>query len=360
MGVPLKPDQIADIVTNTLRKYDKNKWTDISTPLQDYVVMGRLLGGKKVPFDGGTRLQWQVKVQNSGTAVNTGLFDTDTVDIADVMKTADCPWAMQKCHFGYDEREDSFQSDAETIVKVIQTRRHAAQVDLVELLENNFYQMPTSASDSVELLKPFGLPYWIVGTGATSTFGFNGGNPAAFSSGAGNLSSVTYPAWSNGNATYSAVSKADLVRKWREAATKCEFKVPVPHPAVDSGRSSWGFLTEYSVIQPLEELLESQNDNLGNDLAPKDGVLMFRGNPVIWSPWLDQNSVTEPGGLTLVDPVYGINFATFECVFKSGWFMKDSPPIRSASSHNVWAVFTDTSQQFRCTNRRRNFVLHKV
>jgi len=351
----LRPDQIADLVTTTLKDFPKDAWTDISLDLQDYIAMSRLLQENKVGFSGGNMMEWQVRVQNSGAASNTGLYDTDDVSVVDQMKTATVPWSYQKTYFSYDEREDSLQQGWQRIVSLLKVRRLGALNDLAELLEENFWNRPADTTTQSELLKPYGLPYWIVGESASATGGFNGGNPDGHSSGAGGLSSSTYGNWANWNATYSVVSKTDLIRQMREAATKCKFMAPHPYPDVGTA-SRFAIYTNYNVIGTMEEVLESQNDNLGNDVASKDGQTVFRGTPVMWAPYLDANTLTE-GSTTITDPVYGIDWGSFKCVFKTGEFMRESPPTQSPTQHRVKNVFIDTMQQFRCTDRRRQWVI---
>jgi len=353
----LRPDQIADIVTATLREFPRNAWTDISLDLQDYIAMSSLLQSHKVGFTGGEQLEWQVKVQNTGNASNTGLYDTDEVSVLDVLKTCNVPWSFQKTYFAYDEREPAFQGSWHRIVDIVKVRRHAALNDLAELMETNFFSRPANASDQSELLKPYGLPYWVVGENATTTFGFNGSNPNGHTTTAG-LDADTYTNWKNGNATYSVISKTDLVRLWREAAVKCRFKPPVEYPDVATG-ARYAYLTTYNVLGTLEELLEDQNDNLGNDVASKDGKTMFRGTPVSWAPYLDAHTFVD-NTTSITDPVYGIDWGTFQCVFKSGEFMKESKPTTAPNQHRVKNVFIDTMAQYRCTDRRRNFVLFQA
>lgn len=354
----LRPTQIADFVEATLEKFHRDAWVDISLDLQDYAVMSTLLQGNKVGFEGGEQLQWQVKVQNTGAARNTALYDEDQVSVADVLKSVKVPWTFQTTNFSYDEREPAFQSGPERIVDLIKLRRHAALNDLVELLETNFWSMPADSTTDSEQLKPFGVPYWVHGTSATSSFGFNGGNPPNFSSGAGGLSSTSYPNWANGNATYSAVTKEDLVRVWREAFVKCKFRAPNPHPTPHTQAWRHAHFTNYNVLGTLEEILEDQNDDLGNDVASKDGMVKFRSTPVMWVPYLDQNTITD--GVTHTDPIFGLDLNVFKCVFKTGEFMKSHAPQKAPHQHRVRTVHIDTMQQFICYDRRRNYVLYKA
>jgi hypothetical protein len=341
-----RPDQIADFVETTLKKFQRDSWTDISLDLQNHIAMSQLLTGKKVGFSSGEQLQWQVQVQNAGTAKNTGLYDTDDPKVVDVLKNAKVPWAFQMANFSYDEREDFLNSGVEQILNLIEVRRHTAMNDLAVLLETNFWEKPANITDQAELLKPFGIRYWVV---QSDTTGFNGGNPSTDTTGgAGGISSVTFPNWSNYTFKFTTISKQDLVRKWREAATKTMFMAPNAFPETRQGSETFGYYTTYNVLGTLEELLEQQNDNLGNDVASKDGMTTFRSNPVIWAPYLDNNTTN--------DPIYGINWSVFHPFFRTGEFFVVNPPVPSPSQHRVRNVFIDNSCNFRCLDRRRLFV----
>lgn len=344
--MPLQPNQIADLVTLTLRKFIKNKWADISLDLQQYIAMGNLLTDKKVGFDGGEQLQWQVKVANSGNARVTALYDEDETSVGDHAISAVVPWTFQTTNWAYDDREDAFQSSMERIASLIKMREHAAMCDLAELLETLFFEKPADYTTPNEKLKPFGLKYWFV---RNATEGFTGGAPTNFTTVA-NINPSTYTRWKNWSAAYTQITKTDLVRKWRKAATYTKFMPPVPYANV-GGKPSWMYLTNYAVIAALEEILEGQNDNLGNELASKDGDVMFRRTPVKWAPYLDNDTQY---------PIYGINWGKFQVIFKTGEYMKKHDPQKSAESHRTWVVHTDNSLQFRCLERRESgFVLYQ-
>lgn len=343
----LRPDQLADFVTLTLHKYIRNKWSDIALDLQQYIAMSHLLSDGRDSFDGGEMLSWQVKVANTQNARNTGLFDEDKTTIADGFVTASVPWTFQTVSWAYDEREDVFQSSMERIVSVVRAREHMAMSDLAELLEMNFFGTPANPNDQEEKLKPYGLRYWFV---RNPTEGFTGTVPSGFTNVA-NISPTTYPNWSNWSAAYQSISKQDLVRKWRKASVYTKFKSPVKFPETGT-KARWVYLTNYAVLGPLEEILEAQNSSLGNDLASKDGQVLFRRNPVVFAPYLDADSQ---------NPIYGINWGKFKVVFKTGEYMKRSKPIMSKDNHRVRAIFLDNSTQFKCLDRRQGgFVLYQA
>jgi hypothetical protein len=339
----LQAEQIADLITTTQRDLGKLKWTDIYTPLQEYVALPSILNKEKVSFSSGTGIQWNVMVGNSGAAKNVGLYAEDSTNVTDIMKIANIPWRHSVTSYLFEVRELSMNSDPARIVELIKTRRADAMISLAELMESNFWGKPTDSSDEVT---PFGVDYWVV---PNSSEGFNGGAATGFTEVAG-LNPSTYTNWRNWTAEYAAVTKSDLIRKWRKAATMTNFMSPVAQPQYNTG-DRFGYYVNYDTLAALEEILEDQNDSLGNDIASKDGLTLFRGNPVRWVPKLDADAT---------DPVIGINWGVFKPVFLKGEYLRESAPAKAANSHNSMEVFVDLTLNFECRDRRRNFRIQKA
>lgn len=356
----LTPEQIDDLVENTLHRFEKDKWVDISLELQRYFAMENMLLKDRIAMDGGDQLQWQVKVRNTGSASNTGMYAVDNVKVADVSKSCKVPWTKQTCNMGYDVDEPAFNSgSAVRILNYLKMRRHDALTSYAELMEKNFWGYPNDPADEAESKKPLGVPYWIV---RNANRGFNGGLPLSGNhSTVAGLSPTTYPTWRNWTAQYKTIDKHGLVRELREACVKCKFKPPVKHPSpVNQESPRYVMPTTYEVIQKLEEILETQNSNLGNDVASKDGDLIFRKTPMVWVPYLDENHDPTAGVATNdlgKNPVYGIDLGAFQMVYMRGKFMRRTQPIIAPDQHSVRHVHWDTWMQYRCFNRRTSFVV---
>jgi len=340
----LTSDQIVDLVTTTQKDLGKLKWTDIATDLQEFVALPQILKKKKVRFDSGIGIQFNVMTGNSGAAKNSGLYAVDDVNVGDVMQTAELPWRHCTTSYAFERRELAMNQEPARIVELVKVRRVDAMLSMAELMESNLWGKPPDSTDT-EI--PFGVLYWIV---KNATEGFNGGNPAGFSAGCAGLSSATYPRWKNWTAQYAAVSKTDLIRKMRKAARFTTFKSPVPQPQYLQGPGQYGIYTNYNVLGTMEEILEDQNDNLGNDVASKDGQTVFRGNPVQWVPFLEDDGT---------DPVFGINWGTFKPVFLKGEYLREEPPEKAPNQHTVFEVFVDCTLNFECRDRRRLWVCYK-
>jgi hypothetical protein len=340
----LQADNIADLIIATQKELGRMKWTEITTDLQEHIAMPKLLRQEKVEFDsGGYGFQWNVMVTTAGSARNVGLYATDNVNVGDGMVTATAPWRHTTTSYAVDERELSMNRGAAKVYDLVKSRRQMAMIDLAALMETDFFGKPTDSTDTV---KPFGLYYWVVKNGSA---GFNGGNASGFTSGPGSLSASTYPRWSNYTAPYSAITHDDLVRAWRKASTFTNFMSPTGEQQPDYNTGNrYGYYTNYAVLGKLEEILESQNDNLGNDVASKDGMVLFRRTPVTWAPKLEADST---------NPVYGINWGVFKPVLLEGWYLKEDAPIRAPNQHTVRQVHVDLSYNYKCTDRRRLFVI---
>lgn len=338
----LRHDDIDDFVELTLNKFDKKRWTDISLEHQEY-VSSTLIDEKKVQERGGPQVEFKVKTKNTGNARNTGLFAQDTTKREDVMVAGQVPWAQQTSNFSYDIYEDLFQSSPETIIRELKVLEHDALSDMAELNEENLWSAPTGTSDK----RPMGIPFWVQ-KDATSSAGFNGGNPSGFSGGAAGIDSTTYPRWKNYTFGYTNVTIDDLVNKLKRALAFTNFMAPVPHPELGYGKSEYTIFTTYRVQSPLERLAESRNDNLGADVARFMNQVVVGGAPIRWVPYLEANDTS--------DPLYGINWRVFRPFVKEGCDMKRNPPKTAANQHTVREVHYDNFCQYICKNRRNLFV----
>lgn len=338
----LTAQQINDLITGTQNDLGRLKITDISYALQEYVAMPKLLRKEKVEFEGSPAIQWNVNVTTSGAARNVGLYGTDDVNVDDTLQTASVPWRHTTTNYAIERRELAMNKGKYKIVELVKVRRRNAMTDLAVQFENDFWSKPT---DSTDTLKPFGIDYWCV---ASQTAGFNGTNPSGFTSGAGGLSSSTYTRWANYTDGYTSVTKDDLIAKWRKAATLTNFKSPVGDEGPDEYNTGnrYGYYMNYAVLGVLERALENQNDNLGNDIASKDGKALFRGNPCTYVPQLDSNSK---------NPVYGINWGVFSPVVLSGEFMREEAMAPLSNQHTVFVTHIDTTYNYKCWDRRRLF-----
>ena len=100
----------------------------------------------------------------------------------------------------------------------------------------------------------------------------------------------------------------------------------------------------------IEDLGEAQNENLGKDIASMDGVMVFKRNPVIYVPKLDDNT-------DQTDPVYMLNMSTFYPVCLKGDYLRETEPEKAPNQHNVFVIHVDLTWNVLCDDRRRNALL---
>lgn len=345
----LQADAYQDILVNTLKELGRLKFTDLSYDLQEHVIMPTLLKKEKVKFDSGYGINWQVLVDHNHSARNVGLFAVDNINVRDGLRTATVPWRHTTADYAYERRLMAMNREPAKILDYVKSQRHMAMVSLAAHMEQAGWSAPPADTDED---MPYGIPFWIqkYGSSGVTTAGFNGTNPSGFTGGAGGISSTTHPRWANWTEQYTAVTKADLIKKLREATTKTGFKPPVDHASYARGKARRGLYTNYNVISAMEEVGEAQNENLGRDLASMDGQIMFRRTPVTYVPHLDSDTD---------DPIYGIDWSEFSFVFLKGEYLREDPPEKAPEQHTVYKGHIDLTWNTRCTNRRRQFCLSK-
>ncbi len=336
--MPLLPDQIPDFVHTTLNHMPLGKWSDLSLEFTEY-IWASMVAPKAVSIPGGTGIQFPLQIKNTDTARPWGLFGKDVTKVEDVMLTGFIPWSATTVSWSYDVMEPIFQSDRETIVDQIRIREYQAKNNQADKDEEQLFGAPTGPTDNVLM----GFPFWMQKY-ATSTDGaFGGGDPSGFTSGAAGIATATYPRWRNWVFKYTQYTVDDLIRKVKKAMFNTRFQAPVPHPDIGFAKASYQIFTTYRVVEPLERLAETRNDNLGADLARYMGQVVIGGVPVKAVPFLEYNDTS--------DPLYGVNWKSIGVNTLRGGTMKrtykDAP-----LQHTTKNVFIDNWRQMWSPNRR--------
>ena len=344
----LTADQSNDLVLSAQRNLGKFLWTDLTGDLQSYTALPNIFQKKKVMVRSGTHVQWNIMKDDSGAARNSGLYDLDQVNVVDVMIQAHEGWAMITTNWTMEHIEMAMNAKPSMIFDIAKERKAASMISLAKKLESQWWGKPDGPNDKNKML---GIFYWLNWVDVAGNGGFNSGDPVGFPSGAGHILSTELARWQNWCATYKEVTRDDLISKMREASVKTLFEPPIPVADYKTG-SSKGVYTNYRVLSPFERSLEQQNDSLGNDLASKDGKVMFRGTPVQYVPYLEQNDTT--------DPVIGVDWSSIQPVFLDGWFMKEHPSKISPLQRNVSVVHQDSTMQYIMRDRRTSWYLRKA
>ena len=325
------------------RLVSRGAFLDLQTDLTDHVAVREMWKGRKKTFVGGDDWEFQAQIDHNHSARTVGLYETDGTSSTDTMITMKVQPRHINAHYIYDQREPAFQRGGIAIVDLVKTRYIAMMVSLYELMETILWGKPATIADE---RTPFGVEYWVT---KTATEGFNGLDPTGFPAGRAGKSSTTYPRWASYGSPYEAIAKEDLVRKMRRGHRKTQFRSPVSHAQPTLGSMRNGVYTNDTVIGIMEELLESQNMNLGNDLASKDGRTLFKGTPITYAPKLDDD--TE-------NPVYTLDWNWLAIGILAGWENQLTKPYMVPNKHLVRRVDLDCTLQMICTNLRKQAVYH--
>ena len=321
----------------------KGAFLDLQTDLTDHVAVREMWKNRQKKFDGGNDWEFQAQIDHNHSARTVGMYETDGSSLTDTMIDAKVSPRHINAHYIYDQREPSFQRGGKAIVDLIQTRYTGMMVSLFELMEAILWGKPADAADEKT---PYGIAYWVT-KGLTE--GFTGLDPVGFPLGRAGKSSATYPRWANWSSPYAAVTKEDLIRKMRRGHRKTKFRSPVSHAQPTLGATKNGIYTNDAVIGTIEEILEAQNMDLGNDIASKDGRALFKGTPLTYAPYLDADAT---------NPVFMLDWEWLAIGVLPGWENQLTKPYMVPGKHLVRRVDLDCTLQMVCTNLRRQAVYH--
>lgn len=336
-----------DLVTTTLRDLGRGKWTDNSSAYRNTVALNKIINKRKTTFDSGYEVQWNRMTGLSNAARSVGMGAVDVIDITSQMATLNIPWRHVTWNWAWDFREPLMNNSPAKIVDLIKTRRIAAMGSAIELFERMLWRAPASGDDT----SIFGIPYYIVKSATAATFannnGFNGLSPATSTNVAG-VNPNTDTRWRNYSDAYTVVSKDDLIRKARRMATMTNFKPLVDNtPTYDTGDTT-EFYSNYALVGTVVEILESQNENLGVDVAPYEGKAMFNRAPLNIVPELDNDTT---------NPLYMIPWSVMGAIGLSGAWMKETSIPQVPGQHTMSATHTDCTLNMICRDRRQAGVI---
>lgn len=320
----------------------KGAFVDLQVDLSDHVAVRELWKGRRKVFEGGHPWEFEAQVDHNHSARTVGLYETDGSALTDTMVKGEVVPRHVNAHYIYDQREAAFQRGGKAIVDLVRTRYVGMMVSLYQLMEAILWGKP---DDSTDNKTPYGIQYWVT---RNNTEGFNGGRPSGFTS-KGGIDPNAQPRWKNWTNSYTAVSKEDLIRKMRRAHRRIQFRSPVSHAEPTVGPMANGIYTNDDVIGLMEELLEAQNMNLGNDLDSKGGRVLFKGTPVTYAPYLNDDDY---------DPVYLLDWKWIAIGILAGWENQLTQPYMVPNKHLVRRVDLDCSMNMIGTDLRRLAVLH--
>lgn len=339
----LTAQDVADLVAGTLKDLGRMSFQQIAQNLVDYEVFPQWFKKDKVVFQDGIGVQRTLMNRLPDAARHVGWTDQDAPGITDLVDQLEIPWRHINTNWSFKRQEGLMNRGKSLIFNVIEPRRAGAMINLIETLENKAWDTAPTSSDKVN---PYNIQYWVVKNSGTP--GFNGGAAAGNTTVAG-VSLTDSPTFKNWTGQYSTNSKPDLIKKMRTMHRKIRFKSPVDSKDYAKKERYRVYCNETS-ISGFEDIGESQNENLGRDIASVNGEGMtFRGHPIRWVPKLDEDTS---------QPIYFLNHATFYPVCLKGDYLHESEPIRSNTQHDWFTVHVDLTYNYLCVDRRRNGVLY--
>ena len=359
------PSDVGDITTFYLENYMAGSWADAVRPYQYYTTARELFTKRRQKDAPSERMTFNLKVKEAENTVADSFFKADSLNRIDLGVKGTVKWHFQKTHFMVDKREPAMLSGSETqILNYLKMQESDMYDGFFKYNEDKCWTLPTAPNDGTagDPL-PFGIPYWVVQYTTSAAFSLtNATYPTNYTGGVAGLLPATYPGWNNGTATYASMSNSDFCKKLSEALNKCRFLPPKPGFGETVPTSNYALYSSYKPFQDYEDLLYASNDDIGTDMGKyrggkpsnETGAHVFRGVRWEWVP-----ALSEVGGdaRDLREPVYGINWDTFQVKTYGDLFMDRSEPITLDSQHNTVVQWMDTGYQICCNSRRQNFVL---
>lgn len=345
----IQASDITDIAVSTLRNLGRLRVTDIMSDYQDTIVFKRLWRKSKMTFSGDQN-QFNLMLDTNHSARSVGLYYTANVAPKNVLTNAVMPWRYVHWNWAIDRREVAMNAGTENkIVDLLKTQRLAAMGDGILFMERKGWQVSPDTGDNYDFQ---GLPYWCVksNTSTATNKGFNGLVPSGYTTVANLNPSATNlnNRWSNWAAQYTSVSKDDLITKLEFMADVTKFMPLVDDMPTYNLGDDYGYYCNRATRQGMKYLLEAQNDDLGFDLDPTNGKMVFRRAPMVWVPQLDYDTT---------NPVYQINWGVMHFMGLRNEMMREQLVPFLSNQPTTMACFTDTALNTYCTDRRRNGVV---
>lgn len=345
----LQVASIPDFINSTLPELGRLKFTDLMSDYRNTIMLKRIMKKKKATFQSGSSVDFGVMTGVNSSARHVGIGETDVIDIPTLTTRGTVPWRFCTWNYAYDERVVNLNRDPARIMEIVKEQRMGALGAGIILFERAGWRFP----DSTNTKDPYGVPYWVVksNTAATSANndGFNGTAQSGYTL-VGGINPTTNTRWRNYATQYTALTKDDFVRKARRMREYIDFMPLVDEiPTYNTG-DDYGQYTNYTVKSALQEILETQNENLGNDVASFEGknTVLLAGVAVTAVQELD---------LDTTDPFYCLNWGVFGAVGNSGMWMKETFIPNKADQHNISVHHTDCCFNYICRDRRRQGVL---
>lgn len=323
---------------------ERGLWQDIAHTSQNFHVMSRLLKEKSVTYKSGKAIEWYLTEIYNESPKAVGLMEPDTLNMARGSTRAEIPWMHMTGNLTVEEHLTQMNSESpERVYDEMLMNRHHLLGGWAEYLETVFCQDTPNDSKT-----PFSLLYWVVKYNNSGVFGFDGGNPTNFSSGAGGLTVAAHPNTKNAAYAYSAVTDDDLISGLEQMFDKTVFKSPARYDSLVDEKTRRELLTNYAALQAYRSFLKTMGDGSRRDAGDVDEVV-FRKIPLVWMSELDADTT---------NPYYMVDWSSLQFAVLKNFFLKEGAFKEVSGYHNVRAMFMDLSLNLMCYDRRRNGVAY--
>jgi hypothetical protein len=259
------------------------------------------------------------------------------------------PWRNSHWNYAIEDHLVTMNSGDAKIVDYVQSQRMAGLGSHILYMENRLWECPTLANFDID---PVGIPYYVVKSGtafSNTNEGMNGLVPSGYTLVAGlNPSTACNGRWKNYAETYTAGSMDGLVTAMCRAQYFTDFMPLVDEITTYDTGDDYGIYTNYDVTSALRTVLQSQNENLGSEIAYGEGKAVFMRTPLEAVKQLLQDTTA---------PVYMLNWGELGAKALTGWWLKEQNFAPQANQPTVRLTTVDSTWNLLCTNRRRQAVL---
>lgn len=356
MGV--SNDQLADLIATTLKDLPDGQFETMWD--SQHFEFARVYHQSRRMIDGGTSIQRNVVLNETGAARYRRLYDTDQPTVENIQHQIDVPWCQVGTNYSWDKLEiKRNQNSAKGFINLIESRKMERLWGLAELFEDRGWKTPTSATDN---LFPYGVPYYLNKRAAAGA-GFDGqtityGDGSTGTNCAG-IDAATEAKWRNYAFSYTKVDN-ELLRSMRKASLLTRFRPPANIRTFgdDNPGPDKAIYCDDDISVEFMEMSDARDDNaMPNDLAGKVlvehyGASYFNRVPIVYIPQLAEDAD---------DPIYCIDWSKLQPIVQDGYWMVESEPMNDRTQHTTYTVYVDACHQNLCTNRRSvGWVGHKI
>lgn len=362
-------DQLGDLLQTTLKNYPTSGEFEVALDYQRYPACNLWFKKDKKKLDSGTSIERNILLDDSGNARHVRPYQKVPINVADTQHKITAPWCVIRGDWSISREEILRNRSKNGYISLIDSRRLDAKLSIANLLEERAWKAPSSSSDD---LNPRGLPYWLSmredGVTASTDDGgysayrvrYGGGTSSTTKAG---IDGSAEPKWRNWAAVYTAIND-DFITKMRKGCHATSFVSPmVPEELVSGIAQNFRFNLGLNALTAYEDYVHANNDNIGSDMAKWHGITTFKRIPMIYTPQLDDVTVTGGSATsnTDIEPIYGVNHQHFYPYIMEGDWMTEDGPHTDIDLPRVFTTFMYGQYQYFCNNvRQAGFVLHKT